>query len=117
MFTKDVQHSPVAEGECSVCHDPHASDYAYNLSSQPGELCAMCHPDKSSGRHVLAGLGFGDAHPVRGKPDPSREGKELSCVSCHSPHSSSHKGLLVLDGTKTENLCLLCHKKSSLRFN
>jgi predicted CXXCH cytochrome family protein len=117
MFTKEVQHSPVADGECLVCHDPHASDYAYNLTSPPGDLCAMCHPDKPSGRHILAGLGFGDAHPTGGRPDPSRKGKELSCVSCHSPHSSSYKWLLVRDGTKTENLCLMCHKKSSLRFN
>ena len=117
MFTKDVQHSPVADGECSVCHDPHASDYAGNLSSSQGDLCAMCHPDQSSGRHVLAGLGFGDTHPTDGRPDPSREGEELSCVSCHSPHSSSHKGLFVHDGKETKNLCLLCHKKSSLRFN
>jgi len=115
MFTKSVQHSPVAEGKCTFCHDPHASDNAYNLTSPLEDLCAMCHGDKSSGKHVLAGLGFGDTHPVSGKPDPSREGKELSCVSCHSPHSSSHKGLFVHDETK-ENLCLLCHKKSSLRF-
>jgi predicted CXXCH cytochrome family protein len=117
IFTKRVQHGPVADGQCLLCHNPHASDYAYNLSSPVEELCTMCHPDKSSGKHVLAGLGFGDAHPVSGKPDPSREGKQLSCLSCHSPHSSVNKALLVHDGTTTKSLCLLCHKKSSLRFD
>lgn len=115
-FTKSTQHSPVAQGQCAFCHNPHSSDNPANLQYPPGELCLMCHPDKTSGSHVLTGLGFGDKHPMSGKPDPSRKGRELSCTSCHNPHSSARRALFVSEGAKTENLCLLCHEKSYIRF-
>jgi predicted CXXCH cytochrome family protein len=111
-FTKKTRHSPAAEGQCLFCHSPHASANAYNLQYPPGELCLMCHPDKSSGAHVLAGLGFGDRHPVGGVPDPSRKGRELSCTSCHNPHSSDQRSLFPEGAAKRENLCLMCHERS-----
>lgn len=114
-FTKKTQHSPVAQGQCAFCHHPHASANPFVLQYPPAELCLMCHPDKSEGSHVLAGLSLGDSHPVSGMPDPSRKGREISCTSCHNPHSSGQRALFTHDGNKAETLCLLCHKKSYIR--
>lgn len=114
-FTKATQHSPVANGECTTCHNPHSSDHASNLEYPPGEICMNCHGEEASENHVLRDLGLGDRHPVSGKPDPSRKGKEISCLSCHNPHSSEHRSLLAHDRAKVENLCLQCHKKKFVR--
>lgn len=115
MFTKAVQHSPVAGGECTTCHNPHSSDNAKNLEAPPAELCTMCHGDEAGEGHVLTGLGLGDKHPLVGKPDPSQEGKELSCISCHTPHSSDHASLFKHDSAKAENLCMKCHRKTYIK--
>jgi len=114
-FTKKILHSPVTQGQCTLCHNPHDPTKPFILEYSPADLCLMCHPDKSEGGHVLAGLSFGDRHPIRDVPDPSRKGRELSCTSCHNPHSSDQRALFRHDVKKVENLCLLCHKKSYIR--
>lgn len=112
IFTKATQHNPVAEGQCTFCHNPHSADNAKNLEFPASEICMNCHDMK--GAHVLNGLGFGDKHPLSGVADPSNKGHDISCMSCHSPHSSGYASLLEFEGVK--NLCLKCHKKSYLRF-
>lgn len=115
-FLKKNIHSPVVGGNCLTCHNPHASDAPRLLTQQIREVCRNCHPDKTNGKHILGGYGFGDNHPIRGHLDPSRKGQELGCTSCHNPHSSDKKVLLVNDGPNSpENLCLLCHTKITVR--
>ena len=75
-------------------------------------VCQNCHPDKTNGKHILVGYGFGDNHPIMGRLDPSRSGQELGCTSCHNPHSSGKKFLFVNDRPNSpDNLCFLCHTK------
>jgi predicted CXXCH cytochrome family protein len=51
-----------------------------------------------------------------GHLDPSRKGQELGCTSCHNPHSSEKKVLLVNDGPDSPaNLCHQCHTKITVR--
>jgi predicted CXXCH cytochrome family protein len=114
-FSGKRVHPPVAAGECTTCHTPHSSDNPSLLDKPVNELCGMCHDDKSSGKHILTGYGLGDRHPTSGRPDPSRPGMMLSCVSCHTPHSSGGKYLFTEAAGKSGNLCLLCHKKISVR--
>lgn len=115
VFTKKTVHPPVASGQCSICHNPHSSDNMFNLENPVWDLCVTCHDDKSSGKHVIGGFGFGDMHPTRGIPDPVRDGRELSCTSCHNPHSSSLKHLFVNDTLSPDNLCSMCHKKITIQ--
>lgn len=115
LFTKKNVHPPVAAGQCTACHSPHSSDAASLLSKPLGELCGTCHEGKSSGKHVLAGYGLGDRHPTTGMPDPGHPGKELSCLSCHDPHSSGGKFLFTTGAGTAGNICLLCHKKITVR--
>jgi len=115
MFTKKKVHPPVAAGQCTVCHAPHSSGMASLLEKPVDELCGTCHEGKTSGKHILAGYGLGDKHSTKGRPDPSRPGKEMSCTSCHSPHSSNGKFLFLDEAVHSGNLCLLCHKKVIVR--
>jgi len=115
-FSKSHVHAPVAGGDCLSCHDPHASDASSLLTQQLPFLCQTCHPDKTDGKHVLGKYGFGDNHPIQGRIDPSRKGKELSCVSCHDPHSSGKKYHFVNDTANSPaNLCLVCHTRVTVR--
>lgn len=113
-FSKKTVHPPVASGDCLTCHMPHSGDNPSLLSSPVPDLCLMCHDKMSSGKHVLAGYGRGD-HPISGKADPSRPGKELSCASCHTPHSSLNPYLFMNETGGSGGLCLLCHTKIMVR--
>jgi len=113
-FTKKDVHPPVATGGCSTCHQPHSGDIARLLTSPVPDLCIMCHEKMSSGKHVMAGHGSGN-HPLSGRPDPSRPGKELSCISCHSPHASDLATLFTGAQGYPKSICLTCHRKIMVR--
>jgi predicted CXXCH cytochrome family protein len=101
-------HPAVARFGCTGCHDPHGSANDFQLLVSGNELCLKCHP-KITGDHVF--LGFdGKSHPLSGKPDPSHPGKTLSCLSCHSPHSSDNPKLFLKGKAKME-VCSNCHAK------
>jgi len=111
MFTKKVVHGALSMGSCTLCHSPHSTDNLFNLQQPIVNLCTMCHSDQAAGVHIVAGAVLGDMHPVQGKPDPARKGRDLSCTSCHSPHSSSMNFLFRNEALSPSNLCLMCHEK------
>src|SRR3972149_11790179 len=43
---KPVVHSPVKEGKCTACHNPHASKYSGLLADSDSTLCFNCHERK-----------------------------------------------------------------------
>ena len=108
---KKYWHGPTATGKCSICHNPHASNNISRLKKPSWDLCVTCHEDRASGRHVVAGFVFGPTHPTKGRPDPLRPGKELSCASCHNPHASNSRSLFANDEISPNSLCRMCHKK------
>jgi len=112
MFTKEVVHPALAMG-CSTCHNPHASKNAASLLNEPvGKLCVTCHEKQSSGKHIVTRFAMGDTHPLTGRADPLKPNRELSCISCHNPHSSPRPRMFVhTSGT----LCLMCHKKITVK--
>ena len=115
-YTKKNIHPPVAGGDCLACHNPHATDAPRLLNQPLPFVCQNCHPDKTNGKHILGGYGFGNDHPIQGRIDPSRKGRELGCVSCHDPHASQKTMLFVNDEAgNPENLCQLCHSKVTVR--
>lgn len=84
-------HTPVKNGDCSDCHNPHASKHGKMLAEDPSTICASCHPTILPDKRV-------SAHPdvVSG-----------NCTKCHDPHGSKNKGNLLRAGN---DLCVECHK-------
>jgi predicted CXXCH cytochrome family protein len=91
------KHSPVAEGECTACHNPHGSKLEYQLLSQPNDLCLSCHEriitTKDRKGHIAMENG--------------------SCLSCHTSHYSELKGLMV---GKDPAICKQCHSDDTERL-
>ncbi len=111
LLTGTVKHGPADAGACSLCHDPHGSNYPAWTRKEAWRLCTTCHTEKASDVHVIAGFVFSGSHPTRRWPDPSRPGKHLSCISCHSPHSGEARAIFVYGIRSKYELCALCHKK------
>src|SRR6056297_2898539 len=38
-------HTPLAEGNCTGCHNPHSTDHGKLLAADPTQICATCHDD------------------------------------------------------------------------
>ncbi|MGK2945090.1 MAG: cytochrome c3 family protein [Desulfuromonadales bacterium] len=91
---------------CVACHNPHASDQEFMLHKPINTLCLGCHSRQSkfSSGHPVP------RHPVAGSAEHLRPGRELSCSSCHNPHGSSHKYMLI-ESIQGGRLCRVCHEK------
>ncbi len=105
---KRFRHKPVDSGRCDKCHNSHSSEEVFYLRKPVWELCTECHEDKISGMHVVKTF-TNVVHPTHGKKDPSRPGKDLSCISCHDPHASN--GPSLLRSSSAIGLCSKCHQK------
>lgn len=109
-------HGPVNDGRCERCHNPHGSDNEFFLRKSIWDLCTTCHAEKADGQHVIPQIGFGRStksggHPTKGRDDPVRPGRELTCSGCHDPHGSAGIFLLRMKGTMPFSVCQRCHKK------
>jgi predicted CXXCH cytochrome family protein len=80
-------HTPVAGGECTACHDPHASPLPKLQKSEKG--CRECHDAFPEDGVVHKPVGYGD------------------CTSCHSPHAGPGAKQLLKPGNQ---LCAICHE-------
>lgn len=83
-------HTPVKTGECSSCHNPHASSHGKLLAADTDKICAQCHGD-------MVPAEAASSHKVV---------VEGNCVGCHDPHGSDNRGNLVRAGNE---LCFGCH--------
>ena len=111
MVAGPISHGPAAAGYCTICHDPHASNFPAWTRTQSWLLCTTCHAEKRSDVHLIRGAGREVSHPTRKRKDPLRPGKALTCISCHSPHSAESQELLVLEARDKFDLCRACHPK------
>lgn len=84
-------HTPVKAGECTGCHDPHASGHAKMLAAETNKVCFKCHagvlPGKALSIHKVAAEG--------------------NCIKCHDPHAAKNRSNLPVAGNE---LCFECHK-------
>jgi predicted CXXCH cytochrome family protein len=89
-------HTPVKAGECTRCHNPHASTHGQLLAAEPGEICATCHagivPPKPRSVHAPVASG--------------------ECARCHDPHASRNRNVLTTPGN---DLCATCHAEVAAR--
>jgi len=99
-----VVHGIMKAQGCGACHSPHATDHPFQLYAEISELCLGCHTG-------LVGVENGHPvqnHPVKGKSDPLRAGYPFSCTSCHNPHGSPFKYMLIGD-MRGGRVCAKCH--------
>ena len=82
---EEVRHEPVAEGDCTLCHDPHRSTRPHLLRAPLFELCVDCHdePEELS-------------QPAHAVADVQR------CTRCHDPHFGGE--YLLRTGASSETL-------------
>ena len=98
-FNKQHVHSPVRDGDCTVCHNPHTAKYEFMLSESMPELCYSCHTDEAES--------FNQASNVH---TAVKQGK---CAGCHDPHASDNEHLQK----KTDaELCYSCHEQEAQDF-
>ncbi|MBI4602052.1 MAG: hypothetical protein HY721_08830 [Planctomycetes bacterium] len=90
-----VRHKPFERNECTGCHPKERSFWLEQDFDRIG-LCFKCHEHEPF-RDRLEKLSFVHG-PVAVK----------SCLLCHDPHESIHRGLLVLPEPR---LCYECHDR------
>ena len=89
-FAQAFVHGPVAGGACTICHDPHGSDFDHTLNQPAVLLCLSCHRDLDP-----------DAYAVEHQPFVNGQ-----CVDCHDPHATRNRWVLQ---RSSEELCFPCH--------
>ncbi len=107
-FDKTDQHPPVSAGMCTVCHEPHASKDVALLYYPTTDGCLMCHPRIGKAPHAAGGVSQ-VGHPLKDRKDPKSKYGELSCTSCHDPHSSDYINLFRFKAKTAFELCPSCH--------
>jgi DmsE family decaheme c-type cytochrome len=83
---------PVREGklDCSSCHNVHGTPWPGMLvKASTTETCNSCHQEKRG--------------PFLWEHPPVRE----DCMTCHEPHGSNNRSLLI---TQNASLCVSCHQ-------
>lgn len=73
---KKYIHGPLASGGCTVCHQPHGSNYAFLLVAEPKEFCLYCHAKEDVARN------------------PVHSDMDMQCTMCHDAHGSNERYLL-----------------------
>jgi predicted CXXCH cytochrome family protein len=93
--------------DCRMCHTPHASNNRALIIARVPDLCLSCHKDPSLelGGHPMMG------HPQGATNDPSKPGREMTCISCHNVHGQPDisQGDLLDDTEIQRTFCLKCH--------
>lgn len=92
-------HSPVATGQCILCHDPHGNADKSMMVKNAQSVCEKCH--KPDDPKLVAAH---SKYPIAGS----------QCASCHDPHSHDRQNKLI--GAKQHmpfkrGQCETCHAK------
>jgi predicted CXXCH cytochrome family protein len=93
-----TKHKPVAEGECTACHDPHSSGGALLLANADRiAMCGKCHDWATHSTHPIG----------EKKIDPRNKNLRVECLSCHRAHGTEFPKLML--AAKQSELCTKCH--------
>ena len=96
-----VQHAPVAQKDCSACHQPHGSDHTRLLLAEyPPEfyapfepanyaLCFTCHDEKMvTSAETMTETRFRDGSKNLHFAHVNRQDRGRICRACHEVHAS-----------------------------
>jgi predicted CXXCH cytochrome family protein len=111
-----VVHGAVKDKiSCMNCHNPHSSIEKKLLLTSSNNLCLKCHNKTiRNGQHNIANIGQVISRAKSIHPPVESDG----CVTCHNPHFSEKRALLIgnfpegqylkTDADKFQ-LCFMCH--------
>lgn len=120
LFKGEVVHGPVGKGECTKCHDPHATEHYKQTRAALPDLCFECH---SKTQKVTKGKElpspqetYEDEKTVHHLPFGIGQ-----CTMCHEAHASPNHRLLkgVYPGafyasySKDKYICFNCHDEAA----
>jgi predicted CXXCH cytochrome family protein len=137
-YGKKYLHQPAFGQGCSTCHEPHGGENNHLLRTKTvNSLCLECHgPDSGSAAHTIAifngrvklpkgylstaptiAIKYGLGHPIERHPvvdqmepgDDTKVRATINCCSCHQPHASAERNLLVRDQANNIKFCASCH--------
>ena len=133
-----VLHQPYAERACTVCHSPHSSNFPAHTLVAHQDLCMGCHvrglakvnektkmvtvpwgvsltfrqmkgwyyiglnPEHTANHPVMG-------HPVTGPNTLLKSTPDITCLSCHKAHASTHSNLRPPQFANQTDLCVSCH--------
>ena len=100
-----VKHTPVEQGSCLTCHSGHHTNEEKLLTKPALDVCERCHPKEHSNTHPVGFKMVGNVKKMLLDP---RNGKMLTCQSCHTVHGGKHEFLTTADWQR--DLCIQCHK-------
>ncbi len=95
---KNIKCVPIRDRKCFECHMPMHSSRPLYLRADMIQTCARCHETQHKITHPL---GAGTVDPRNGKP--------ITCLSCHSMHDAPAEFMLTFD--RKRQLCIQCHNK------
>jgi predicted CXXCH cytochrome family protein len=95
---KSIKCIPVKDRKCFECHIPPHSNNPLYFKADSILTCSRCH----EAQHKVA-------HPIGQEVKDPRNGQPITCITCHSMHSSKSEFMLLYDRKRT--LCIQCHKK------
>jgi predicted CXXCH cytochrome family protein len=95
---RTIKCVPVKDRKCFECHIPPHSNNPLYFKAESIETCARCHLQE----HKVA-------HPMGKDAIDPRNGQPITCITCHSMHSSKAEFMLIYD--RKRQLCIQCHKK------
>lgn len=95
---KSIKCVPVKDRKCFECHIPLHSNNPLYFRADKIKTCARCHVEQ----HKVA-------HPLGNDVKDPRNGQPITCITCHSIHSSKAEFMLYYD--RKRQLCIQCHRK------
>jgi predicted CXXCH cytochrome family protein len=95
---RTIRCVPVKDRKCFECHIPPHSNNPLYFRADSIQTCARCHTVQHKVTHPLG----------KDAIDP-RNGQPITCITCHSMHSSKAEFMLLFD--RKRQLCIQCHKK------
>lgn len=126
LLAQEYSHGPAEDGECTACHDPHASSQRSLLVADGVDLCGDCHEEvaelveESENVHSPVEDGCTECHNPHSGPFPKMlpEEKRQFCNECHDDIVDEAENAAVDHAaTTTKQECLNCHSPHASNYD
>jgi predicted CXXCH cytochrome family protein len=98
LRARPIKCVPVKDRKCFECHIPPHSNNPLYFRADSIQTCTRCHVTE----HKVS-------HPIGKDAIDPRNGQPMTCITCHSMHSSKAEFMLIFD--RKRQLCIQCHKR------